>query len=1108
MLRLILGRAASGKTTHVRDIIAEKASAGADVMLIVPEQFSFESEKAIIEKLGAKKASEIAVRSFSSLSKKILDEWKPDRKPSVTDAAKTVMMSLALEALSEELEIFKGCLKNKNSVAELLHITDELIQCDVSFEMMKKAAAETGNSILVRKSREIELIASLYSSLLTSKFTDDRYMINAAAEIIAEKKLFSGKTVVLDEFSGFTAQQNLILAEILKQADDVYVTQCADSIKDYSEGTGAFSYATENINRIISLAKKCDVRVAEPVILTNTANRNSEAISYLEKGFYEPAPDIFEGDAPEITVAAARNLYEECEFAAMSAKKLVREKGLRYRDIVIVSRSNDYNRYLPFALRKYDIPVFEDTRRKLSEEIIVIYALCALTLAAESFTTDCMLRFLKTYISPVSDDDISLLENYVLMWQIDYNGWLREWTGHPDGLGNETNEDSDARLAHLNEIRRKAVMPVLHLREKLQDADGYGCTKALYEFLVETKADSNLLEFAMRLESETAYECGRSWDEFMSVLSLLAETIGERNITPARYLELFRIMIASSDIGDIPGGLDEITVGDAERIRVSAKKALFIVGANEGVFPANGKESFVLTDNERRLFKNQGVEIGTDNIDGMRKERLRVYSTVSIPSDYLFVSYSAGSITGEEKSPSEIVHMTRRIVPNHRKIDVSLMEPMQKIESGKSAFESAALHFYDNTEYSESVKKYVSDTDEFAHMLSGVERAAKKDEISFENPETAEKLFGKNMYISPSRVEEYYKCPFKYFCRYGLKAMPLERASYDPRQNGLLIHYVLENLVTDFGGEKLFTMPAHERRVAVSDVTDRYIRAYVGEKDSIEKRLLYSLERSKDTVCEIIERLAPDFSECRFVIRDVELRIGNGEDEVRPYEIDVPGGGKVMLHGVVDRVDTMTDDDGKIYLRVLDYKSGGKDFKLGDVVSGLNIQMLAYLMCLTENGKDRYGDFIPAGILYISAKAGKNTLGRDADEEAILAERVGQSKMKGIVLGEEAVIFNMEGKGSGAMIDAKYDEKKGITGSVYQLHEFKLLHNAVDKIVREMAQSLHNGKVDALPIFGGAYKRTCEYCDYKFVCCHEEDDRCREVFEGDAWEALEAMDNG
>ena len=1107
MLRLILGRAATGKTTYVRKILAEKAVSGESAVLIVPEQFSFESEKAIIEMLGAKKASELSILSFTSLSKKIFDEFYPERKPFVTDAVKTVIMSLALEALSEQLEIFKGCSKNNSSVAELLHIADELIQCDVSFDEMNKAAKETGNNILVKKSQEIELISSLYSSLLTEKFSDDRYMINVAAEIIAEKKLFSGKTVIFDEFSGFTAQQNLILAEILKQADDVYVTQCADSIKDYSEGTGAFSYAIDNINRIISLAKKNDVPVAELVILTGSYRNGSEAIAYLEKGFYEPCCEIFEGEAPEVTVAAARNLYEECEFAAMSAKKLVREKGLRYRDIVIVSRSNEYNKYLPFALKKYDIPVFEDTRRNLGEEIIVIYALCAMSLAAEGFTTDCMFRYLKTYIGPVSEDDISLLENYVLMWQIDYNGWLREWTGHPDGLGNEFDDDANERLAYLNELRRKAVMPVIRLREKISDTDGYGCTKALYEFLIETKADSNLLDFAMQLENETAYECERSWDEFMSVLSLLAETIGERNITPVRYLELFRIMIASSDIGDIPGGLDEITVGDAERIRVTAKKALFIVGANEGVFPAMGKESFVLTDNERRLFKNQGVEIGTDSIDGMRKERLRVYTTVSIPSDYLYVSYSAGSITGEEKSPSEIVFMTRKILPNLREIDISLLDPIYKIESGKSAFESAALHFFENSAYSESVKKYIAETAAFSDMLQGVERAVNKDEMKFESSDVSEKLFGKMMYISPSRVEEYYKCPFKYFCRYGLRASPLEKASFDPRQNGLLIHYVLENLVTEYGGEKLFSMQARERRIAVSQVTDRYIEKYVGEKNSIEKRLLYSLERSKDTVCEIIERLAPNFSECKFVIRDVELRIGN-DDEVKPYEIEVPGGGKVMLHGVVDRVDTMTTEEGKVYLRVLDYKSGGKDFKLGDVLSGLNIQMLVYLMCLFENGKDRYGDFIPAGILYISAKAGKNKLGRDADESDILAERVEQSKMKGIVLGEEDVIFSMEGGGSGAMIDAKYDEKKGITGSVYKLDEFKLLHKAVDNIVREMASSLHEGKIDALPVFGGAYKNTCEYCDYKFVCCHEQNDRHREVFDGDAWAALEAMNNG
>lgn len=1107
MLRLILGRAASGKTTYARKILAESAAKGENAVLIVPEQFSFESERAIIELLGAKKAAEISILSFSSLSKKILDEFCPDRKPPVTDAAKTVLMSLALEALNEKLEIFSGCSKNISSVSELLHITNELIQCDVSFSAMQDAAEESGNNILIKKSQEMELISNLYEALLTEKFSDDRYMINAAAQLIAEHGLFEGRTVIFDEFSGFTAQENLIVAEILGQAKDVYVTQCADSVRDTTEGTGAFSYASENIGKLISVAKKVGVPVAEPLYLENSGRYNSKAIACLEKGIYEPCPEVYEGEAPEITVAAARNLYEECEFAAMSAKKLVREKGLRYRDIVIVSRSDDYNKYMPFALKKYGIPVFEDTRRRLCEEIIVIYALCGLTLAADRFTTDCVLRFLKTYISPVCEDDISLLENYALMWQIDYNGWLREWTGHPDGLGCEFDDSAAERLAYLNELRRKTVMPVLRLREKLIDSDGFGCTKALYEFLIETKADENLLAFAKELENDSAYECERSWDEFMTVLSLLAETVGERKITPSRYLELFKIMTEASDIGDIPGGLDEITIGDAERIRVSAKKALFIVGANEGVFPTLGTQSFVFTDNERRIFKNLGVEIGTDSVDGMRKERLRVYTALSIPSDYLYVCYSAGSITGEEKTPSEIVSMVKKIVPCHTAVDAAMLDPAEKIESRQSAFESAAVHFFDNDVYSVSLKEYIKETDSFSDMLSGIERAASKDEIGFSDTDTAQLLFGRNMYISPSKVEEYYKCPFRYFCRYGLKAMPVEKVAFDPRQNGLLIHYVLENLVSRYGGEKLFSMTYRERRAAVSDVTDDYIEKYIGKKDSIDNRLLYSLERSKDTICEILERLGPEFSECKFVIRDVELKIGN-DAEVKPYLLDIPGGGSVQLHGIVDRVDTMTDENGKTYLRVLDYKSGGKDFKLDDVLSGLNIQMLVYLMCLFENGKERYGDFIPAGILYISAKAGKNSLGRDADEAQIAKERTKQGKMKGIVLGEEDVIFAMEGSGTGSMIDAKFDKNGEIKGSVYSLEGFKLLHKAVDRIVKEMASSLHSGRVDALPIYGGSYKKTCEYCDYKFVCGHEEGDRCRPVFEGDAWGELEAMNNG
>lgn len=1105
MLRLIIGRASSGKTTYVRERIAENVSSGQSVLLIVPEQFSLESEKAIIGLLGAKKAAEVKLFSFSSLAKHILDAFDKDRKPSVTDAAKTVIMSMALESVEEHLDIFKNCRRNKKSVSELLHMTDELAQCDATCSDMITAAANSGNRVLLKKSEEIKLIAEAYEMMLTQRFSDDRYMINYAARIASEQRLFEDKIVIFDEFSGFTAQENLLVAEILKQAKDVFVTQCADGIHDSSEGTGAFSYASNNIGKLIALANKHNVRIAEPVVLTREQKYSSDALEFLERGIYTPAPEIYEEDAPEITVAAAKNPYDECEFAAMSAKKLVREKGIRYRDMVIVSRNPDYEKYMPFALKKYDIPVFEDNRRSLESEIIVIFAMCALTLAVEGFTTDQMMRYLKTFLTGIEDDAISELENYVLMWQIDRSAWLRDWTGHPDGFGVEFDEEAEQRLAVINEIRKSAVFPVLKLKEALYDKDGFGCTKAVYDFLINSKADKNLLTFALELDEETAYDCEKSWDEFMNMLSLLADTIGTRNISPERYLELFRMMVSSSDIGDIPSGLDEITVGDAGRIRVSDKKYLFILGANEGVFPAVSNESFVITDNERRILLNNGLEIGDINVEKIKKERLRVYSTMSIPTDGLFVSYSLGGFDGSTLSPSEIVGMTEKIIPRHNRVEIAFIDPAESIESYRSAFESAALHFSDHTVFAESVKSLMAEKTDYADRMLAVKRAADRTVASFENEANAKALFGENMYIAPSRVEEYYKCPFKYFCRYGLHAAPISRAAFDPRQIGLLVHCVLERLFVKYGSRGICDMTVTELETAVSEETEAYILTYISDREDISGRVRYSLERSKKSILEILLRLSAEFSHSKFETRDVELKIGYDGD-VMPYSVDIPEGGKAVINGIVDRIDTMeSENGGKTYLRIIDYKTGGKDFKLEDVLSGLNIQMLVYLMCLAENGKDRYGNIVPAGVLYVPAKKGKNSLDRYAEEAEIERERIAAGKMKGIVLSEPEVIYGMEESGGGMIIDARIDAKGCIKGKTFDMRQFELLHKAVDSTVAQMAQSLHKGKIEAVPVIDGAYTNTCDYCDYRSVCCREDGDEHRTLFKGDVWETLEGM---
>ncbi len=1109
MLKLILGRASSGKSTHVRSIIKKCVADKKKITLIVPEQFSFESEKSIIEMLGAKKAAEVNIFSFTSLSKHIIDEYNPTAKPFVSQAVKEVIMSLTLEALTEQLCVFSKCAKNKNTVSDILKLTDEMIGCDMTPESILEAAQKSGNSILIKKAEELGLISSLYSSILTSRFTDDRYIINAAAQIISENKLFLGTTVVFDEFTGFTPQENLILAEILKQAEDVFVTQCADSIADYSHGTGAFSFATENIGKLISLANKTGVKVAEPVIFKNDGRYNSPELSFLEKGIYEPNPEIYEFDAPDVTIAAAKNIYEECDFAAMTAKRLVRTQGLRYRDIVIVSRGNAYAKQLTHSLKKFGIPVFEDNRRKLDTQIIAVFILTALSVVADGFSTELILRYIKTYLAGIGSDDISLLENYTLMWDIDYGEWLNDWKGNPKGMGTQLDENAEKELQHINKLRLDIIKPLLKLKKEMADGTATECTSAVYNFLINVKADEHLLDFALKLNNENAFECERSWDEMMNILSLFSETLGERSITPSRYLELLRIMISSSDLGELPTGLDEITVGDADRIRVANKKVLFIVGANDGVFPSTGTSSFVLTDNERKLLKIQQVELGTAGTDAVRKERLRVYTTMSIPSDRLFITYSLGTIKGESSSPSEIVAMTQAILPKCKKIDIASLPAIETVESAASAFESAAENFRNDSVYAASVKKYIKDTKLYKDKFLAVERAARKKKAEFDNPENAKALFGEKMYITPSRVEDYYKCPFKYFCEYGIKARTAEKAKFDSRQTGLMVHFILEKLFAAYGSGGLVKMTQNERKTAVFEQAELYISTYIGKTETLNSRVIFALHRCRDTVCDILERLVDEFSNGEFETQDVELKIGT-DGVVAPYSINLPDGGNIMLMGVVDRIDTMVSkESGKTYLRVIDYKSGGKDFTLTDIMSGLNIQMLVYLICLFENGKERYGDFIPAGILYVPAKNGKNELGRNATQAEIDASRAKQGVMKGIVLCEPEVIKGMDADADGKIIEAKINAKGEIKGKVFTRAQFELLHKKVDKIITEMALSLQNGKIQAVPVLDGHYKNTCNYCDYKTVCSREENDEWNMVFKGDIWEALEEeINNG
>ena len=577
----------------------------------------------------------------------------------------------------------------------------------------------------------------------------------------------------------------------------------------------------------------------------------------------------------------------------------------------------------------------------------------------------------------------------------------------------------------------------------------------------------------------------------MQLLDALQAAIGQQTVQARRFSELLRIMIDAADLGDIPHALDEAAVGDAQRIRLDGVRAVFVVGVNDGVFPSPPADGGIFTQAEKAQLRDAALQLGETTENACAEERLLVYSVLTAASEKLFVSYSLSDLHAKTQHKSEIITALEKIYPFCKHIDTASLTGMQKIASVQTAFEAAAVQYNENTPFGASLKAYIAEKSDYADRLKAVNRAAAGRGFSFHNDENAKALFGTEQYLSASKIELYHKCSFAYFCRYGLGLEPVATAKLDASHRGLLIHHVLEKLLLQYPNGAIASVSSEELKESLHSLCGEYVLQYMGGSENMPPRLVWQLERAEQTAFEIAERLRTEFGTSLFVTRDVELAIRQ-DSEVAPYVITLPDGGTVTVTGVVDRVDVM-ELDGRSYVRIVDYKTGGKNFKLSDLDAGLNMQMLLYLMCLWDNAEARYGDIVPAGILYVPAKTGAVNLPRNATLEEIEQAKVKNGRMNGLVLADKNVILGMDSTGSGVYINAKIDKKGEIKGSVASFAEFEKIHEKIESLLCAMYTDLRSGTIAAVPVEGSNYKDICRYCAYAAVCGHENGDCVKNI---------------
>lgn len=1080
MLNFILGRSGYGKTEYCFNKIKELTDSGCDnILLITPEQYNFTAEKKLLKLLGSENIYKVENSSFSRLYNEINRLYGSSPLPVLSNGAKGVLMKKAIESVQDDLILFRKKVNKTSFVNSMMSIYDEMKSCNISYEKMFDVSDDIEREILSQKLKDISLIIEAYENLIRGNFLDSADNLSRLYDNLLDNDYLCGKEVFIDGFNGFVANEYKILELIVEKSNNVTVTFTTDS---YGENNNfdLFSYVNKSVSILEKIALKREVNCEYVTLTENYRAQNSE-IANCEKYIFSRSDVSFDEKNENITVYRAKTVYDECCYVSCSIKRNLKS-GIRARDIAVITRDlNKYTNELISTFKKFEIPCFDDERQPIKNQPLIVFVKYLLRCVIYSFKSDDVLSLAKTSLTDLKDDDISKLENYIFIWNINgYKKWSTEFENSTKGFVPEISENDKKEISKINKSREYLFKVLNDFKYTVKNASVKEICTAIFNTLIRFNVNIHLKNIAENLSVSyhilLADEQERIWDMLMDILDKLVEIIGDEYIPLEEFYTYFNIMVSSEDLGVIPQGVDNVQFGQADRIRLDNPKIVYILGANEGEFPKNVTISSLFTESDRILLNDRDFKLYSFSEILNFQERYFAYMAVSAPTQKLYISYNE---TGDIAAPSAIVTSLRCVYPNLIEKEHKSIPKLDWIESKNYAFEYMAEHFGDNDEFSASLKKYFANDERY----NAVKQLSENTDIAIKNQDTAVELFGKDMYLSASRMEDYYSCAFRYFCKFGIGARPLRAAKLDYMQTGTAIHYVLENIIADIGAESLSKMKYNEISVNVNKYLLKYLNEKISNSESFNERFKYQFLRLSKMLNSVATHLAGEFSQCEFVPKAFELSIDE-DGAVKPQKINLENGGTVSLKGSVDRVDIL-EKFGKKYIRVVDYKSGAKEFNLSDVLYGLNLQMFVYLFTLCNDKNSDYSG-VPAGVLYMHASRKIMQVNKGTENAEISKEESDYYKMKGIVLYDENhnILSSMEKDLKGKYIPVKVNKSGDVSGSFASLESLGKISKKINSLIADMGNSLHKGLINQNPINGSHHDKTCEFCDYSSVCAN------------------------
>ena len=1071
-MRLITGKVRSGKTAYIIQEIRDAVNSGVGKkLLLVPEQYTHEAERELCEACGDSLSLHAEVMSFTGFARWSMGMHGGAADVHMDNGGKLLCLSQALRELQPVLRIYGRMAENPELLAMILQEIETFHAAGSSALQLRQLSGELEGE-LREKILEIALIMETYEMQVAHAGATAEEPLSILARQIESGLVTEFDHIYVDGFIDFTGLEQNVLKAIMRRKTDLTVCLPVETEVGRREYLLPSELAMQTLK---TTAEELDLPVS--VVEIRERSREGELRYFADHMFDYAAPQFPERDN-SIRLIKAENPRQECEAVAAEILRAVQNDGCRWRDIAVAIRGfEDYRGTLENTFARYGIPLFVSRRDALMEKPLPIWIDAAYEVVLGNWDVDDVTAWLRCGFSGLSVAQCDELCRYLYKWQIHLRDWLRPepWKQHPDGYGKQWDDDSRIRLEAINQARFMIAGPLLNFRDRTRDAaTAKEHAEALAALLRECRITTRLsdrirdLEQAGKLEQRAEYL--QLWEICTTAIRQIDAILGDMTMDIATFRALLRTVLSQYDIGMIPVALDRVSAGDFNRMRRRSIQRLFVLGCTDDRLPQPPTRAGLFTTEERDILSEHDLMVGGGDVE-LWREYATIYHTLSLPHEKLVLCAPETGFKGEKCARAMVYHMAERIFAitpektNWRQDRLLAADPALTLAAAArrpdAGEEEAAAQAWYRAHQSERLEALMEAAERKREMLSS---------------RAVEALYGKRIHISPSRIETFSACQYEFYCNYGLKAEKEEPAEFSAPEIGTFIHSVLENTVRDVRERGGFTQVSDEqlRGIAESWIQD-YIEREFGGFEEKSPRFEFLFRRVCDDVYRIIEDTAEELRSSDFAPLSFELDISQlGKEFGEENEL--------LLTGIADRVDGWINDD-RLYLRVVDYKTGKKKFSLSDVWYGKNMQMLLYLFAVCDNAERLYGlKGIPAGVLYLPAREELLQFDAKPDDLDEEKQRRKNKRRSGILLEDREMLEAWE-KGE----SKKYTpQKTTVSNPLVTALQMRLLREHVEDKLNAMATELKRGSISVNPSYVSESDNACRLCPYRSLCRFEE----------------------